>query len=343
MDRKRREILKFIGLSVLSGSLSNLEILVKPVYARIRFFTIATATPGGTYYPVGTGLATLWTEKLKGEGIRISAQSSAGSVENINMLRDGEAEFAILQGLIGSMAWKGEGVFKGRAYKGLRCISALWPNVEHFVLIEKKVKTGNVLDIKGTHFCIGRAGSGTERSTLTIMGALGMSIKDIKPEYLGYGDAARAIKDGTIDGGAFPAGPPVAAVSDLFATPNLQVRILEFTDKQLKMVKENSLYPAFRYVLPPNTYMGQKQPIRTIAQPNFLGVRKEVDPEVVYKVTKVMYENLPYLRRVHKACRFIKLESALSGLPAPLHLGAYKYYKEQGLRIPQHLLPPEIA
>jgi len=153
------------------------------------------------------------------------------------------------------MVWEGEGPFKGKPYKELRAISALWPNVEHFVLVKDKVKTGTVTDIVGTRFCVGRAGSGTERSTLTIMEALGISIDDIQPEYLGYSDAAKAIKDGTIDGGSFCAGPPVAAVSDLFATPNVDVVVLEFTDEQLQKVKENSLYPAFRYVIPPNTYM----------------------------------------------------------------------------------------
>ena len=74
--------------------------------------------------------------------------------------------------------------------------------------------------------------------------------------------------------------------------------------------------------------------VATIAQPNFLGVRADVDEEAVYQITKAMYENLPFLHNIHKATHAISLESALSGLPVPLHSGAARFYQESGLEIP---------
>lgn len=304
---------------------------------------LATATTGGTYYPVGVALSTLWSLKLRNEkpaAIKVNPITSAGSGENINMLRAKEVEMAILQGLFGKMAWNGSDIYKGKPMKELRTITMLWPNVEHFVIFVDKLKTGTINDLKGLKFSIGRAGSGTERSGLTIMGGVGMGRDDVQAEYLGYFESSKAMKDKRIDGANLCAGPPVAAVTDLFATPGIKVRILEFTDEQLKAINEKTAYPGYRYIVPANTYPGQKEPLHTIAQPNFLGIRADADTTIVYKLTKTIYENLSYLYSIHQATKHMKLDSAISGLPAPLHPGALKYFREVGITIPENLIPP---
>jgi len=303
---------------------------------------IATATTGGTYYPIGVGMASLWSIRLaKKHGIMVQAITSAGSGENVNMLEGKEVDLAILQGLFGKMSWNGIGIYKGKPNKELRTITMLWPNVEHFVIYKDKVKTGTATDIKGLRFSIGRAGSGTERSGLTIMSGLGMKREDVKGEYLGYFESAKAMKDKRIEGANLVAGPPVAAVTDVFATPGMKAVILEFTDEQLEEINKKTAYPGFRYVIPANMYPGQDKPVRTIAQPNFLGVRMDVDKDVIKLLTKALFENPDYLKAVHKMGGFITLDNALSGLPAPLHAGSYEYYKERGFEIPKNLIPPE--
>jgi uncharacterized protein len=304
---------------------------------------LATATTGGTYYPVGVALSTLWSIKLRNEkpaAIKVNPITSAGSGENINMLKGKEVEMAILQGLFGKMAYKGIDVYQGKPMKELRTITMLWPNVEHFVIFQDKVQSGTITDMKALRFSIGRAGSGTERSGLTIMSGVGMGRDDIQAEYLGYFESSNAMKDKRIEGANLCAGPPVAAVTDLFASPGIKVKILEFTDEQLKAINEKTAYPGYRYIVPANTYPGQTEAVKTIAQPNFLGIRADVDSEIVYKMTKTIYENLPYLYSIHQATKHMNLESAISGLPAPLHPGALKYYREVGMKIPDTLLPP---
>ena len=333
---------KLIALAIISTFLmispSGSAWAAKPVE-----MVLATATTGGTYYPVGVALSTLWSIKLRKDKpvIKVNPITSAGSGENINMLRGKEVEMAILQGLFGKMAWNGTDIYKGKPMKELRSITLLWPNVEHFVIYQDKVKTGTITDIKGLKFSIGRAGSGTERSGLTIMSGVGMGRDDVKGEYLGYFESSKAMKDKRIQGANLCAGPPVAAVTELFATPGMKVKILEFTDKQLKAINSKTAYPGFKYLIPANTYPGQKKQINTIAQPNFLGIRADVDADLVYKLTKTIYENLPYLYAIHKATKFMKLELATSGLPCPLHPGALKYYREiGGVIIPDSLIPP---
>ncbi len=306
----------------------------------VKNYIIATATPGGTYYPVGVAIATLINMKLAKKGITATAITSAGSGENVRLLKDKEADFAILQGLFGSMAYNGKGVYK-KPQRFFYSVTALWQNVEHFSLLSEYVKTGNIMDLKGLHkrFSIGKRGSGTEGSGKVILSALGIKIgKDLEPVYLGYNQSIDAMIDGRIAGANTPAGPPVAAITRLFARLGpKKARILNFTDAQLKKIDSN--YDVwFRYVIKPGTYPGQKKPIYTIAQPNFLAVRKGIPAKDVYLIVKTIYENLPFLHNIHKATYAIKLENAIKGLPVPLDAGAAKFYKEQGLKIPAKLI-----
>lgn len=300
---------------------------------------IATATPGGTYYPVGVGIGTLVTEKL-GPDILASAINSAGSGENIQMMVNGEAQLGILQGLFGAMAYAGKGTYT-EPVRDIRSITMLWQNVEHFVIRSDAVKSGTVADLAGLgkRYAIGKRGSGTEGSTRTILEALAIRPgEDFQPEFLGYSPSVQALMDGRIAGTSVPAGPPVAAATQAFAQMGDDVALLSFTDEQLAAVR--AAFPVWsRYEIPAGTYPGQETPINTIAQPNFLACRADLDEDTVYRITKAIYENLPYLQNIHGATKAMRLDKAIEGLAVPLHPGALRYYREQGLQIPAELVP----
>jgi len=320
--------------------LSGLVLPQESFAKKYRNYIIATATPGGIYYPVGVAIATLINIKLAKKGITATAITSAGSGENIQLLKNKEADFAILQGLFGSMAYNGRGLYK-KPQRFFYAVTALWPNVEHFSLLKRYVKTGNIMDLKGLHkrFSIGKRGSGTEGSGKVILGALGIKVgKDIYPVYLGYNASIDAMINGRIVGANTPAGPPVAAITRLFARMGAdKVALLNFTDEQLKKI--DSHYDVwYRYVIKPGTYPGQDKPVYTIAQPNFLAVRKGVPQEDVYLIVKTIYENLPFLHNIHKATYYMSLENAIKGLPVPLAPGAAKFYREKGIKIPAKLI-----
>lgn len=329
----------------LTGALAAALIAVTGTNAQAeeKSYILATATTGGTFYPVGVALATLTKVKLEPKHkISMSAISSAGSGENVKLLREDQAQFAILQGLYGAWAWKGEGEVKPEGpQKQLRSVTMLWQNVEHFGVRKSRVKDGTVDDLKafdGGKFSIGKRNSGTEGSGRHILGALGIDPdKTFDLVYLGYGPSAEAMQNGNIDGFNIPAGVPVSAVSQAFAAMGDDLRILDFTDAQIAQV--NKTYDLWtRYVIPAGTYPGQSREIKTIAQPNFLAVRDDVDEESVYMITKTIYENLPFLNGIHAATKAMALEKAIAGLPMPLHPGAARYYKEQGLKIPKALI-----
>lgn len=328
-------------LTVLLTFLIVFTFVINDAKAAGNSLIIATATTGGTFYPVGVAIGTLISIKLaKTNKITATAINSAGSGENVQMLKNKETDFAILQALFGLSAYNGTGKYEGKPEKNFRSVTMLWKNVEHFTVLQKYSKTGTVADIKllKKKFSIGKRGSGTEGSGRTLLETLGINPDNLDLEYLGYNPSAQAMMDKRIAGANIPAGPPVAAITQLYAQlGEKKVKVLDFTDEQLATI--NKTYPIWtREIIPAGTYPGQKTEIRTIAQPNLLVVRDDVPEEVVYMVTKTIYENLAFLGNIHQATKAMSLKDAIKGLPVPLHPGALRYYKEQGLVIPEELI-----
>ncbi|MCK4509016.1 MAG: TAXI family TRAP transporter solute-binding subunit, partial [Desulfuromonadales bacterium] len=274
--------------------------------------------------------------------IGMSAINSAGSGENIKLLRDDEVQFAILQGLYGSYAWNGTGPIESYGpQKNLRSVSMLWQNVEHYAVLKKFAKTGTVSDLvgmKGQAMAMGKKNSGTLGSNTVLLGNLGVDIdKDYDLIHVGYGPSADALQNGQISGMGIPAGAPAGAITKAMAAMGDDITILDFTDEQMKQADGGrNLWT--RFVIPTETYPNQKKDINTIAQPNFLAVRADLDEDAVYQITKAIYENLAFLNAIHGATKAMSLEKATVGLPLPLHPGALKYYREAGITVPDHLI-----
>lgn len=310
--------------------------------AEQRRYILATGTTGGTYYPVGVALSTLTKVRLAPtHNFVLEDVGSPGSGENVRMLRENTAQFAILQGLFGAWAWNGTGSLAGEGPQAyLRSITMLWQNVEHFVIKSDFVRTGNVSDLaalREKRLSLGQMNSGTEGSGSYILERLGFGTRHFQSDPIDYGSNASAIQNGQIDGMNIPGGPPVGAVTQAFGALGKDITVLEFTEEQLAAV--NSIYPLWRrYVIAAGTYPGQDQAIATIAQPNFLAVRGDVDEEVVYLLVKAIYRNLPLLHIIHPATETMALDKAIAGLLVPLHPGAARFYREQGIDIPDHLI-----
>ncbi|MFQ3789481.1 TAXI family TRAP transporter solute-binding subunit [Halomonas sp. A29] len=303
-------------------------------------YIMGTATTGGTFYPVGVALSTLVRVKLEPtHDLTVSAISSAGSAENLRLMEDGQAQFGILQALYGAWAWNGSGPVP-HAYDNIRSVSMLWQNVEHFVMRSDRVDTGTIDDLAhlyGRGFSIGARNSGTEGSGRQILAGLDIDPEQMNLAYLGYGPSADSMQNGNIDGMNVPAGVPASAVTSAFANMGSDISLLSVSQEQLERI--NREYPVWTpFEIPAGTYPGQAEAVHTIAQPNILVVNADVPEEHVYQITKAMFENLPFLHNIHPATRDMALEKALDGLPMPLHPGAARYFQEQGLEIPEHLL-----
>lgn len=337
MMQFRKVMFVVAAVALMFGSISTVQA------APERSYLMATASTGGTYYPVGVALSTLTKVKLQPkQKISMSAINSAGSGENIKLLRDNEVQFAILQGLYGSYAWNGSGPIASEGpQKNLRSVTMLWQNVEHFTINKKFAKTGTVSDLigmKGQAMALGKKNSGTLGSNTVLLTNLGANVaKDYKLVYVGYGPSADALQNGQVAGMGTPAGSPVSAVTKAMAAMGDDITVLDFTDAQLKQA-DGGMGLWTRFLIPAGTYPGQTKDINTIAQPNFLSVRADVDEDAVYQITKTIYQNLPFLNAIHQATKAMSIEKAIAGLPLPLHPGAARYYQEVGIKIPARLI-----
>jgi TRAP transporter TAXI family solute receptor len=332
--------MNFLSKAVLAASLS---IAAPAAYAEEASYILSTASTGGTYYPVGVALATLMKVKLEpSQKIGMSAISSAGSGENVQLIRDGEAQFGILQGLFGYYAASGTGpVTEAGPQDHLRSVTMLWQNVEQFVIASDAATTGTIKDmvaLKGEGMALGRQNSGTIGSNATIMSGFGIDIEaDYELVFAGYGPSAEALQNGQVKGIGTPAGVPTGAVSQLMAAAGDSVTMLNFTPEQVEMADGGrGLWTP--YLIPAGTYPGQTDDVNTIAQPNFLATHADLPEENVYQITKTIYENLPFLQAIHPATKAMALENAIAGLPVPLHPGAARFYQEMGVDIPERLI-----
>ena len=312
--------------------------------SRARPYVLTTATTGGTFYPVGVAIATIAHAQLaESDGISMTAISSAGSLENIKLLRDNQAQFAILQGPFGAWSWDGEGPVSS-PQTHLRSVSALWKNVEHFVLLSELSATGTMQDLNllsGERYVLGARNSGAEQTGRFILDSLDIDYQEkFTLAYMGYGPTTSAIQDGNIVGMNIPAGAPVSSITQAYALMGERMTILNWSQESLNAI--NARYPLWDwYEFPPGTYPNQNELIRTVASPNVLVTRVDIPDEVVYNITKVIWENLSTLHEIHRATRDMRMEIAIDGLGAPLHQGAIRYYREIGLDIPPRLLLAE--
>jgi TRAP transporter TAXI family solute receptor len=309
-----------------------------------RSYILATATIGGTYYPVGVALATMVKLRLQGSrGIDMSAISSAGSGENIRLMRENQAQFSILQGLFGIYARDGSGPIQQQGPQAnIRSICTLWGNTEHFLQRATLAPTGTIADLaqlRGRRFAIGARNSGTEFSNRFIFANLGINPDaHFEVTFQGFGPSAEALLAGQIDGTNPGGGVPVPAVTQVFARAASDFKLLEFTAEQARQADGGQGLYVPR-VIPANSYPNQQRPLNVVTQPNFLAVNANVSEADVYDVTKAIFENLPFLNAIHAATREINLQEALNGIVNPVHPGAARYYAERGVTIPERIRP----
>jgi len=323
----RRTIARLLVLVVLLG---GLVVGTGLVAAAKTFITIPTANVGGAFYPAGAAIASLLNEKLGSKGIVASAQASAGSPENLRMMMTGEANAAILVGDIASDAFHGRGAFSGTPYQNLRAITALWSNPIQIVAL-KKANIRSLSDLRGKRISVGQPGSGQEVLTKIALYAGGLDVKDVVPEYLGYSQSSEAMRDGKIVAAHLGGGVPAPEITSLFAGPT-PVELVSFNDREVARVVEKYPY-YFKLVIPPGTYPKQDKPVITVATTAFLAVDANVDENVVYDITKTIYENLDYLAKSYNGLSGMSLEGAVQGIDVPIHPGALRYFKERGLKI----------
>lgn len=288
-----------------------------------KFINIATGGTSGTYFPLGGALADILNKNIP--GTNASAQSTGASVANVNLLNQGKVEIAFIQNDIAYYAANGTEMFKGKQVAGLQGLATLYPETVQIVTL-KKSGIKSVADFKGKRIAVGAAGSGTEANARQIMEAYGIKYDDIKVQYLSFGEAASALKDGNVDAAFVTAGHPTAAIQDI-ATQNDVVLVPVDADKADALIKQYPFYT--KLVIKAGTYPKQDADVSAVAVKCMLAVTDKMDENTAYAIAKALYGNLDRMKSAHSAANAISKDTAKDGMSIKLNPGAEKFFNEK--------------
>jgi uncharacterized protein len=325
MFYERSKMFVLMGLSVIL-----LLGLVSPSGGAEKQLVIATSTIGGAYYPIGGKLAGLWSKAVP--GVEVTAQVTAGGVENVRLLSGDKVELAIVPSDMAYNASQGLSPFLDKDKKPkpekLEFICNLNPSVVHFLALqESPIKT--VRDVKGKRVAVGAPGSSVEVRSKLILEAYGYKYdRDVKPVFVGAEESTQILKDGLADAACLTAGIPTAAVIDIATFKPIKLMAID-DDIIGKLLKEAPYM--MRFIIPKNTYKGIDYDCTTVAVTGQLYASPKLSSDLVYKITKAMFENIEEVRAAHGSTKLWNKEFALGLKITPFHPGAEKYYKEAGL------------
>lgn len=283
------------------------------------YLSILTGGTQGTYYALGGALADIIGQETD---IKTTAEVSQASAANMTALKDGNAEIAFVQTDIAYYASKGEMMFDGEVIDNVSAIGALYPETVQLVTLEKNgIKT--FADLKGKKVSVGAPGSGTYANAEQLLEIHGLSMDDIQPQDLDFGESQESLQSGQIDAAFITAGTPTGAVEGLNAVAKVFIVPVE-DDKADELIAKYQYYA--KEVIPAGTY-GIAEDTPTVSVGAMLIIQNEVPEDLAYEITKAIYDNASKL--THPKGALIKAETGLDGIGIPVHPGAQKYFDEQ--------------
>ncbi|MCD6189085.1 MAG: TAXI family TRAP transporter solute-binding subunit [Thermococcus sp.] len=316
-----------LALSLIVSGCTQKETQTQTTQA--QEITIYTGGTGGVYFPLGSKYAEILTKN----DVPAKAVTSGASVANAKAIGDGTAQAAILQNDVAYYAYNGLYMFEGQTIKNIRGVAALYPETIQFIVrADSDIKT--LQDLAGKKVAIGAPGSGTAVAAEQVLRAAGVwdSIEKVNQDF---NEASQSLKLGQVDAAVIVSGIPTPSVNQIAVqTP---VRVLPIPDDILNKLKQQGYIFYVRQVVPKGTYNGVEEDTPTLAVKAMLAVSADLSEDTVYKMTKILFENVDQLRAVHQKAQLISLETALDGMSIPLHPGAIKYYEEKGLSVPEEL------
>ena len=294
--------------------------------AQTTFLTIGTGGVTGVYYPVGGATARYVNEA--GVGLRLTVESTAGSVFNISAIRDGQLDLALAQSDVVYQAFNGEGPFVGNPFEGVRPLMGLYAEPMHLVCLDSANVSG-FRDIAGKRVSLGAPGSGVLFTVQAMLEVMGMSESDVSAEYLRPAEAPDFLRDGRVDCFFYTVGIGGAAIRDIMATT--AAKLIPLDDPEFADLIERLPYYAFATV--PAGLYGARQPDPVTlfgVKALFVGSTSLTDDQA-YSIMKAVLDNLDGFKATHAALANLSPEDILTGLGAPLHPGAERAYREAGL------------
>ena len=288
--------------------------------------TMGTGGPQGTYYAYG---GVLGNQIKASSGITVNVVSTDGSKANIIGIDAGNYQLGTVQSDVMAYAWEGSRSFEADGkIDSFRVIGGLYAEAVQLVTLDPEIKS--VEDLAGKKVSIGAAGSGVYFNAIDVLEAAGLTEDDIIPQYQSFGDSADALKDGKIDAAFIVAGPPTPAITELFTSNSAYLIPIdgEVADNLFDSCPYYTVHS-----IPADTYPGQTEAVNTVTVKATLIVSASATEEQVYNITKAIFDNIEAITEAHAKGTELSLENATSGMTAPFHKGAAKYFAEKGITV----------
>lgn len=292
--------------------------------AKTTFLSIATATMGGSYYPIGVGFAEIF--KAKVPSVEAKVEVTGGATENPKLVGAGESDIGLTNANLAYNAYTGTGIYKGKKYEKLRLLfGGVAPGTFHMVtLANSKVKT--YADLKGKKVAVGPQGGGGLSMLPDILGIYNLTMDDFTASYMSFDEGVQEVIDKHVDVALVQAPYPAPAIKNIQGS-GVKFRLLEMTDAERNKLVQK--FPYYNKVdLPPNVY-GLPAVLKLVGSTNVVVVNADLSTDLVYQITKAIFENVDQLHKVHPSAASISVKNAVSNI-IPLHPGAEKYFKEVG-------------
>jgi TRAP transporter TAXI family solute receptor len=321
--KERKKIFWLLGLAVLF-----LQECLFPLHAGAaskKYLSLGTGNPGGTYYFIGAGFASIFNKYVP--TVRVIAESTAAAEENFNLIMRKKMDLAISScNPIKSAAEK------KTDFSNIRLMAMGHTSDQHW-FVRKGSPVKSIGDFRNRRVTVGQPGSGTLIMARWVLEACGITLNDLKPAYLSFSESVTAIKDDTVDVGLIAAGYPVASILDL--SRQIPLRLIPYTQEELNAVFNKIPY-LVKIVIPSGTYTGIATDTQTHGSPAYLACRSDMSEEMIYLLTKALFEHAKEKDAIHPQARQWSLETAFRGADFvtqhfPFHPGAVKYYQEKGV------------
>ena len=288
--------------------------------------TMGTGGTSGTYYAFGGVLA----QYIKNHaGIDVKVVSTDGSKANIESIASGDYQLGTVQSDVMAYAWAGTRSFESTGkIDSFRVVGGLYAEAVQLITMDPEIKT--VADLAGRSVSIGAPGSGVYFNAVDVLSAAGLTEDDIKPQYQSFSDSTDALKDGKIDAAFIVAGAPTAAITELCTTNDAFLVPID-GDAADKLMADCPFYTT--YTIPAGTYEGQTEDVTTVTVKATLIVSASASEDDVYNLTKAIFDNTAAIAAENGKGAELSVENATSGMSAPFHAGAAKYYAEKGVTV----------
>lgn len=280
----------------------------------------------GGYYPIAGSMSRVVHLHL--DGVSLTVESSGASAVNSNLIGSGNLDMAIAQNDVASYAYNGRNAWEGNPITNMRGLFTLYPEPVQLIA-RADAGINDPGDLQGKRVALGPLGSGAEVNALQILEAAGLTEDDLAAaDRLDAGEAADYLRDGRLDAAFFTVAIGGAVIADLAVSQD--IIIVPITGEYAERLMEMEDFYASA-TIPADTYTGVPE-AETVGVVAMVVAREDLSEDLVYTFMSTIFENIETVQSAHTSARWITLETALDGMPIPLHPGAERFFAEQGMR-----------